>query len=38
MLFELIRNFLEIGNRRRQGAVVSLARALAEGENSDDPR
>ena len=33
MLLELARNFLGIRDRRHQGAVVSLARALAENES-----
>jgi transcriptional regulator with XRE-family HTH domain len=33
LLLELARNFLEIRDRTHQGAVVSLARALAENES-----
>jgi transcriptional regulator with XRE-family HTH domain len=35
LLLELARNFLAIRDRRHQGAVVSLARALAENEGGN---
>jgi transcriptional regulator with XRE-family HTH domain len=34
LLLELARSFLGIRDRRHQGAVVSLARALAENDSS----
>jgi transcriptional regulator with XRE-family HTH domain len=35
LLLELARNFLSIRDRRHQGAVVSLARALAENDSGN---
>jgi transcriptional regulator with XRE-family HTH domain len=36
MLLDLARNYLNIPVREHQKAIVTLARALAEGENGDD--
>ena len=36
MLLELARNYLNIPHPRHREAIVTLARALAEGENGDD--
>jgi transcriptional regulator with XRE-family HTH domain len=37
MLLDLARNILNIPNPRHRDAVARFARALAEGENGDDP-
>jgi len=37
MLLNLVHNYLNIPLREHQAAIVALARALAEGENGDEP-
>jgi hypothetical protein len=37
MLLDLARNFLNIPDPKHREAVARFARALAEGENGDDP-
>ena len=37
MLLDLTRNYVNIPVRKHQEAIVALARALAEGENGDEP-